>query len=100
MARRRGNKWKPDQTFKPAGPGWVPWFGDKAATADDRQRKPIPERVRTEVWRRDGGRCVDCGSRDRLEFDHIIPVSQGGSNTARNIELRCETCNRKKGARI
>ena len=32
-------------------------------------------------------------------FDHI-PVSKGGSNTARNLELRCETCNRRKGATI
>ena len=63
-------------------------------------RRSIPERVRNEVWRRDQGRCVDCGSRERLEFDHIIPVSKGGSNTARNIELRCEICNGRKAARI
>jgi hypothetical protein len=63
-------------------------------------REAIPERVRHEVWRRDRGRCVDCGSRQRLEFDHIIPISKGGSNTARNIELRCEGCNRRKGASI
>jgi hypothetical protein len=63
------------------------------------RREPIPERVRHEVWRRDRGSCVDCGSRGRLEFDHIIPVSRGGSNTTRNIELRCEPCNRRKGAR-
>jgi HNH endonuclease len=65
-----------------------------------RVREAIPERVRREVWRRDDGRCVDCSSRERLEFDHIIPVSEGGANTARNIELRCETCNRPKAARI
>jgi 5-methylcytosine-specific restriction endonuclease McrA len=64
------------------------------------RREPIPERVRHEVWRRDQGTCVDCGSRDRLEFDHIIPVSRGGANTARNLELRCERCNGRKGARI
>ncbi|MCD6311840.1 MAG: HNH endonuclease, partial [Elusimicrobia bacterium] len=29
-----------------------------------------------------------------------IPVSKGGSNTVRNIELLCESCNRKKNARI
>jgi len=63
-------------------------------------REPIPERVRNEVWRRDNSQCVDCGSRERLEFDHIIPLSKGGSNTARNIELRCETCNRAKADRI
>jgi 5-methylcytosine-specific restriction endonuclease McrA len=70
----------------------------EAAAASPRPREPIPEEVRHEVWRRDQGRCVDCGSRSRLEFDHIIPWSEGGSNTARNIELRCESCNRKKGA--
>jgi 5-methylcytosine-specific restriction endonuclease McrA len=64
------------------------------------RREAIPPAVRREVWQRDQGRCVDCGSRERLEYDHIIPVSKGGSNTARNIELRCEPCNRKKGARI
>ncbi len=64
------------------------------------RRPPIPERVRHEVWRRDGGSCVDCGSRTRLEFDHIVPFSRGGSGTARNLELRCEACNRRKGARI
>jgi Holliday junction DNA helicase RuvB subunit len=59
-------------------------------------RASIPSEVRREVWRRDGGKCVRCGSRERLEYDHIIPVTRGGSNTARNIELLCETCNRAK----
>ena len=63
-------------------------------------REAIPERVRHEVWRRDGGRCASCESRERLEFDHIIPVSEGGSNTARNLQLLCEECNRKKAADI
>jgi hypothetical protein len=64
------------------------------------RREAIPERVRHEVWRRDQGKCVDCGSRERLEFDHIIPISKGGSNTVRNLELRCEVCNRRKAASI
>jgi hypothetical protein len=62
--------------------------------------EPSPSGVRHEVWRRDEACCVDCGSRERLEFDHVIPISKGGSNTARNIELRCEICNGRKGARI
>jgi hypothetical protein len=75
------------------------WRGAGQAVAAP-VRQAIPERVRHEVWRRDRGSCVECGSRARLEFDHIIPVARGGSNTVRNIELRCEPCNRRKGARI
>jgi len=60
------------------------------------RRKPIPDDVKMFVWQRDSGKCVKCGSRENLEFDHIIPLSKGGSNTARNIQLLCEKCNREK----
>src|SRR3989442_11315235 len=45
----------------------------RAAASRESQhaRAAIPEAVRHEVWRRDGGQCMDCGSRERLEFDHI-----------------------------
>lgn len=64
------------------------------------RRQAISANVRREVWRRDEGRCVKCGSRKNLEYDHIIPISKGGSNTARNIELLCEVCNRAKSSLI
>ena len=64
------------------------------------KRERIPDDVKVAVWRRDGGICAQCGSRNNLEYDHIIPVSKGGSNTLRNIELLCETCNRKKSNQI
>ena len=63
-------------------------------------RETIPDDVKVFVWNRDGGRCVTCGSKQRLEFDHIIPLALGGANTARNLQLLCETCNRTKGASI
>jgi hypothetical protein len=63
------------------------------------QREPIPKAIQREVWQRDKGRCVECGSQERLEFDHIIPVSKGGANTARNLQLLCESCNRRKSGK-
>jgi len=64
------------------------------------QNRTIPSNVKQYVWRRDGGRCVECGSREKLEYDHIIQVSKGGSNTERNVQLLCEHCNRIKHAKI
>jgi 5-methylcytosine-specific restriction endonuclease McrA len=64
------------------------------------QRQAIPDEVQMFVWNRDGGKCVKCGSQEYLEYDHIIPLSMGGSNTARNIQLLCEPCNRKKSNSI
>lgn len=63
-------------------------------------RRRIPEKVRIAVWRRDQGQCARCSSRLNLEYDHIIPVAEGGGNTVRNIELLCEKCNRSKGKKI
>jgi hypothetical protein len=64
------------------------------------KREAIPRAVQREIWQRDGGRCVECSSRELLCFDHIVPFSRGGSNTMRNIQLLCERCNLSKGNRI
>ena len=66
----------------------------------EQSREPIPEEIRFAVWRRDEGKCVKCGGRKNLEFDHIIPFSKGGSNSERNIQLLCQKCNREKSAKI
>jgi len=63
-------------------------------------REPIPQEIQDRVWNRDGGKCVKCGSREKLEFDHIIPFSKGGSNSYRNLQLLCEKCNRQKSNKI
>jgi 5-methylcytosine-specific restriction endonuclease McrA len=75
-------------------------FSGEAGAKIESRREKIQEEVRIFVWRRDEGRCVECSSQERLEFDHIIPFSKGGSNTTRNIQLLCEVCNRKKSNNI
>lgn len=50
----------------------------------------IPSDVKLEVWKRDKGQCVLCGSKENLHFDHIIPFSKGGSSiTSKNIQILC-----------
>jgi len=73
---------------------------DKLEASEVQERELIPEEVRFSVWRRDEGRCVQCGSKKNLEFDHIIPISKGGSSTERNIQLLCAKCNREKSDKI
>lgn len=60
----------------------------------------IPQHVKSEVWARDLGRCVQCGSESYLEFDHIIPFSKGGATSTGNLQLLCRMCNLKKGAKF
>lgn len=67
---------------------------------EDFHRQSIPNSVRKTVWNRDGGKCSKCGSKDEIEFDHIIPVAKGGPSTVNNIELLCKTCNRSKSDKI
>lgn len=63
-------------------------------------RTAIPQEIKTAVWQRDGGRCIQCGATQYLEFDHIIPLARGGAHSVNNIQLLCRECNGKKSSRI
>lgn len=44
--------------------------------------------------------CVYCGAVDtRLEIEHLIPRSKGGTNRVSNLAIACHKCNQKKGAK-
>lgn len=67
----------------------------------ERRRRIIPTQVKLEVWKRDRGKCVICGSEDELHFDHIIPFSKGGTSLkAENIQLLCARHNLSKHDKI
>lgn len=64
------------------------------------QSRSIPRDVMLKVVRRDGQICQACFEPvpdDQVEFDHIIPYSKGGTNTADNLKLVHRECNRRKG---
>jgi len=61
----------------------------------------ISSEIKKEVWKRDGGKCVICGSTKNLHFDHDLPFSKGGTSlTAKNIRLLCAKCNIAKSDKI
>jgi hypothetical protein len=70
------------------------------------ERCYIPEWVKNAVFYRDKGKCVFCGkdlsgllcvpdTKDK-QYDHIVPLSEGGINDISNIQLSCSKCNEKK----
>lgn len=66
------------------------------------ERKKMTPKLRYQVMRRDGHRCVICGrsAKDgvKLEVDHIFPVSKGGKTELNNLRTLCMDCNRGKGS--
>jgi 5-methylcytosine-specific restriction endonuclease McrA len=98
-ARRRGIVPKPQKRV-PVGSGSTARSeGTRSAAvgaAGEGDPRYIPAEVRRAVWLRDRGRCAFplacgdvCGSRLRLELDHIIPVAQGGKSTIENVRICC-----------
>jgi 5-methylcytosine-specific restriction endonuclease McrA len=41
--------------------------------------------------------CVYCGSKEKLSYDHIIPLTRGGKSSFNNYVLACLNCNSSKG---
>lgn len=73
---------------------------DRGEILPSAKRPPIPKEVADAVYRRDGGRCVYCGSQENLHFDHIIPFSKGGDTSVENLQLLCRKCNLEKYNKI
>lgn len=65
------------------------------------RRKPLGKRARFNVLRRDGFRCVYCGSGpqgSKLHLDHLVPLSSEGPNHPCNLVTSCQDCNLGKGS--
>jgi hypothetical protein len=61
----------------------------------------IPGAIKREVYKRDKGCCVICGSDKNLHFDHDFPFSKGGTSiSAANIRLLCMRHNLEKRDKI
>ena len=57
--------------------------------------------LRHYVLHRDGWQCRYCHKpateKNKLELDHVVPVSRGGPSVVGNLVAACRRCNRKKG---
>ena len=68
------------------------------------KRVAIPKWVKSAVYHREKGRCTFCNTDltnlvntfTKSNYDHIVPLDLYGTNDPSNIQLTCETCNKKK----
>lgn len=66
-----------------------------------------PKWLKDGLFFRDKGRCTICQSDltglyatgKKLAIDHIVPLANGGVNDPTNLQILCQSCNSKKGAR-
>ena len=48
-----------------------------------------------------GEKCFYCGAvNERLQLDHVVPRSRGGSDDPSNLVPACKPCNTSKGAKL
>lgn len=52
------------------------------------------------LLKKQGYKCASCGASiaDSYDVDHIIALSNGGSNWPANLQCLCQSCNRQKGS--
>lgn len=65
-------------------------------------RKRLTKGVRFEVLKRDQFTCRYCGRKApdvKLQVDHLVPVSKGGTNDLWNLACSCQECNCGKSAK-
>jgi hypothetical protein len=83
----------------------TPFIDIDAARNKTRTRRNVSYGLRHKVMKRDGYKCVLCGTSPaygnavNLQIDHIKPYSKGGETVLQNLQTLCEACNLGKGNR-
>lgn len=85
-------------------PEYVRFFNQSGSL----RRTAPPMWARRAVFYRDHGRCVRCGvdlsgvldPMAKADYDHVVPLAEGGLNDVTNLQLLCARHNRAKGATI
>ncbi len=76
------------------------FFKDNEELVAKDNKRSFDENQKTVIWRRDGGKCKQCGKSveyEDMHADHIKRHADGGSTTIKNGQTLCARCNQRKG---
>ena len=83
------------------------WF-DAAKNGNIKRLSYVPSWLEKAIYFRDKGRCQICFKDvsgeifhlNEYHLDHVLPLSEGGTNDPTNFQILCKECNLKKKSNI
>lgn len=73
--------------------------GSSSARSARPKRRQFTMNERLAIFKADGYACVECGTDENLQVDHIVALANGGGDERENLRTLCQSCNSRKGAR-
>jgi 5-methylcytosine-specific restriction endonuclease McrA len=104
-AQRRAEYWKDPEKSRALARAWGKANPEKIAqnNRNTRAQRKLAAGKHTQtdidaIFALQRGRCAYCrrSIRNGYHVDHIVPLSKGGSNSRRNLQLTCAACNMSK----
>lgn len=75
---------------------WNPLKKNENKIQTSSKNRYIPRSLKSELWKRDQGKCSICSSKYALQIDHITPYAIGGPTSVDNLRLLCRNCNQRQ----
>jgi hypothetical protein len=66
---------------------------------DRKKRRTMNKAVAKSILQKYNFQCAKCGTAERLQVDHIVPVAKGGRDEMANLQILCQPCNVRKGTK-
>ena len=71
-------------------------MGDYEKLRQEFESPSFREKMKKEL----GNTCCNCGSKEKIEYHHIVPLKNGGTNNLGNITPLCQECHCKAHNKI
>ena len=72
---------------------------------DSKRRAKLKDNGIFEISKKDLTRlmnscCLNCGTFENIQIDHIVPIARGGQHSIGNLQPLCKPCNQNKNTKF